>query len=142
MVNFESIKNEKALRTMIRRSLNKEYEPCATKPSCDFIFKILEDAYNGGLHYDVTDMRPYILSFAAKSSHNADYCLKLVNKMHFKSEDISEPEESDNDLLVFFDCEVFKNLLLINWKFIGEESPVVYIDFFEFFRNMFRFDMY
>lgn len=125
MVNFESIKNEKALRTMIRRSLNKEYEPCATKPSCDFIFKILEDAYNGGLHYDVTDMRPYILSFAAKSSHNADYCLKLVNKMHFKSEDISEPEESDNDLLVFFDCEVFKNLLLINWKFIGEESPVV-----------------
>ena len=125
MVNFESIKNEKALRTMIRRSLNKEYEPCATKPSCDFIFKILEDAYNGGLHYDVTDMRPYILSFAAKSSHNADYCLKLVNKMHFKSEDISEPEDSDNDLLVFFDCEVFKNLLLINWKFIGEESPVV-----------------
>ena len=125
MVNFESIKNEKALRTMIRRSLNKEYEPCATKPSCDFIFKILEDAYNGGLHYDVADMRPYILSFAAKSSHNADYCLKLVNKMHFKSEDILEPEDSDNDLLVFFDCEVFKNLLLINWKFIGEESPVV-----------------
>ena len=125
MVNFESIKNEKALRTMIRRSLNKEYEPCATKPSCDFIFKILEDAYNGGLHYDVTDMRPYILSFAAKSSHNADYCLKLVNKMHFKSEDISEPDNSENDLLVFFDCEVFKNLLLINWKFIGEGSPVV-----------------
>ena len=24
----------------------------------------------------------------------------------------------------------------------GEESPVVYIDIFEFFRNMFRFDMY
>ena len=125
MVNFESIKNEKALRTMIRRSLNKEYEPCATKPSCDFIFKILEDAYNGGLHYDVTDMRPYILSFAAKSSHNADYCLKLVNKMHFKSEDISDPVDSENDLIVFFDCEVFKNLLLINWKFIGDESPVI-----------------
>ena len=124
MVNFEAIKNEKALRTMIRRSLNKEYEPCATKPSCDFIFKILDDAYKSGLHYDVTDLRPYILSFAAKSSHNADYCIKLVNKMQFKSEEPSDDIPA-NDEIVFYDIEVFPNLLLINWKREGEGNPVV-----------------
>ena len=125
MVNFESIKNEKALRTMIKRSLNKEYEPCATKPSCDFIFKILEDAYNSGLHYDVTDMRPYILTFASKSTHNADYCIKLVTKMKFKSDEPSDYVEPINDEKVFYDVEVFSNLLLINWKREGEGQPVV-----------------
>ena len=124
MVNFDSIKNEKAIRTLIRRSLNKEYEPCATKPSCDFIFKVLEDAYNSGMHYDVTDLRPYILTFAAKSSHNADYCLKLVNKMKFKSDEPSEAQESDKDELIFYDIEVFPNLLLVNWKVAGEGKPV------------------
>ncbi len=124
MVNFEAIKNEKALRTMIRRSLNKEYEPCATKPSCDFIFKILDDAYKSGLHYDVTDLRPYVLAFAAKSSHNADYCIKLVNKMQFKSEEPSDDIPA-NDEIVFYDIEVFPNLLLINWKREGEGNPVV-----------------
>ena len=125
MVNFESIKNEKALRTMIKRSLNKEYEPCATKPSCDFIFKILEDAYNSGLHYDVTDMRPYILTFASKSTHNADYCIKLVTKMKFKSDEPSEYVEPIKDEKVFYDVEVFINLLLINWKREGENQPVI-----------------
>jgi hypothetical protein len=124
MVNFEAIKNEKALRTMIRRSLNKEYEPCATKPSCDFIFKILEDAYKSGLHYDVTDMRPAILAFAAKSSHNAEYCIKLVNKMQFKSDEPSE-DISSEEALVFYDVEVFPNLFLVNWKKAGEGVPVV-----------------
>lgn len=124
VVNFESIKNEKALRTIIKRSLNKEYEPCATKPSCDFIFKVLEDAYNSGLKYDVSDMRPYILTFASKSSHNAEYCIKLVNKMKFKSEEQDGSDELDKDI-VFFDCEVFVNLLLVNWKKAGEGQPVV-----------------
>ena len=124
MVNFEAIKNEKALRTMIRRSLNKEYEPCATKPSCDFIYKILEDAYKSGLHYDVTDMRPAILAFAAKSSHNAEYCIKLVNKMQFKSDEPSE-DISSEEALVFYDVEVFPNLFLVNWKKAGEGVPVV-----------------
>lgn len=124
MVNFESIKNEKALRTMIRRSLNKEYEPCATKPSCDFIFKILDDAYKSGMHYDVTDLRPAILSFAAKSSHNAEYCIKLVNKMQFKSDEPSE-DISSEEALVFYDVEVFPNLFLVNWKKAGEGVPVI-----------------
>ena len=55
MINFEAIKNEKALRTIIKKNLNKEYHG-ATKPSMDFIYKVLEDAYNSGMKYDVSDI--------------------------------------------------------------------------------------
>ena len=125
MVNFEAIKNEKGLRTLIKRNLNKEIHP-ATKPSIDFIYKILEDAHASDLKYDVTDMRNAVLAFAINSSHQADYCVKLVNKMQFKSEDISEPGESKgDDKLIFYDVEVFPNLFLVNWKVQGEGKQVI-----------------
>ena len=122
VVNFESVKSEKALRTIIKKSLNKEYEPHATKPSIDFIFKVLEDAYNDGLHYDVRDMKPSVISFAANSSHNADYCLKKVTEMKFASEDASaNMEKYKNNKFVFFDVEVFPNLLVVVWKMEGKD---------------------
>jgi len=124
MVNFEAIKSEKGLRTLIKRNLNKEIHP-GTKPSIDFIYKILEDAYASGLHYDVTDMRNAILAFAANSTNHSDYCIKLVNKMQFKSEEISSGEKNEDAKLVFFDVEVFPNLFLVNWKIEGEGKPVV-----------------
>ena len=68
--------------------MNKEYH-AYTKPSIDFIYKNLEDAYASGMNYDVTDMRNAVLAFAASSTNQADYCIKLVNKMQFKSADQS-----------------------------------------------------
>ena len=124
MVNFEAIKSEKGLRTLIKRNLNKEIHP-NTKPSVDFIYKILEDAYNSGLKYDVTDMRNAILAFAASSTHQADVCIKLVNKMPFKSADPSDSKPNEEAKLVFYDIEVFPNLFLVNWKIQGEGKPVV-----------------
>lgn len=124
VVNFDAIKSEKGLRTIIKRNLNKEIHP-ATKPSIDFIYKILEDAYSSGMKYDVTDMRGAVLAFAVSSSHQADYCVKLVNKMQFKSEDNSEAVNNDDEKLVFYDVEVFPNLFLVNWKMEGEGKPVV-----------------
>lgn len=125
MLNFNSVKSERALRTLIEKNLNKEYHP-GTKPSVDFIYKILEDAYESGLPYDVTDMRPKIMVFANNSSHQADYCLKLVAKMHFKSETPSDfVNDYNDDRLVFFDVEVFPNLFLINWKYQGDGTQCV-----------------
>ena len=124
MVNFEAIKSEKGLRTLIKRNLNKEIHP-GTKPSIDFIYKILEDAYESDLKYDVTDMRNAVLAFAANSTHQADYCIKLVNKMQFKSADPSTAVKNDDAKLVFYDIEVFPNLFLVNWKIEGEGKPVV-----------------
>lgn len=124
MINFEGVKNEKALRTIIKRNLNKEYHP-NTKPSIDFIYKTLEDAYASGVPYDVTDMRNAVIGFANSSSNQADYCLKLVSKMQFKSEEPSTDIPSEHKSLVFYDIEVFPNLFLVNWKFEGEGKPVV-----------------
>ena len=128
MVNFEGIKSEKALRSLIIKNLNKEIA-ANTKPSIEFIFKDLENAYASGLNYDVTDMRPAIQTFALNSTNNADYCLKLVGKMKFKSDDISEitgnQYSGDDSDIVFYDVEVFPNLFLINWKYRGEGKKVV-----------------
>lgn len=124
MVNQDVIKSEKGLRTLIKRNLNKEIHP-GTKPSIDFIYKILEDAYASGLTYDVTDMRNGVLAFAANSTHQADYCIKLVNKMQFKSAEQSVGVKNDDAKLIFYDIEVFPNLFLVNWKVQGEGKPVV-----------------
>ena len=123
VVNFDAIKNEKSLRTLIKRNLNKEYHP-GTKPSIDFIHKILQDAYDSGMSYDVTDLRNEVLAFAINSTNQSDYCVKTVKKMQFKSEE-SINVESDNSKLIFYDVEVFPNLFLVNWKMEGENSPVV-----------------
>ena len=128
MVNFDAIKSEKALRTLIKKNLNKEIAGY-TKPSLELIFKDLENCYASGMNYDVTDMRPAILTFAVNSTNNADYCIKLVNKMKFKSDDISEITNNqyadDDSDIVFYDVEVFPNLFLINWKYRGEGKKVV-----------------
>ena len=121
-VNFDSVQSEKGLRSLIERNLNKEIHP-GTKPSIDFIEKILDDAYASGLKYDVTDLRPDIMDFAIHSSHQSDYCLTRVAKMKFKSEEASDPViDYEDDQLVFFDIEVFPNLVLVNWKYAGADS--------------------
>lgn len=124
LVNFDAIKSEKALRTLIKRNLNKEIHP-GTKPSIDFIYKILEDAYSSDLKYDVSDMKNAVFAFAAQSSHQADYCIKLVNKMQFKSDEASAGVHNEEAKLIFYDVEVFPNLFLVNWKIEGEDKPVV-----------------
>lgn len=125
MLNMDGIKSEKSLRTLIKRNLNKEIH-AATKPSVDFIHKILEDAYASDLKYDISDMRNTITVFAANSSHQADYCLKVVNDMKFHSEEPSENQDNiSTETLAFYDVEVFPNLFLVNWKFAGKENQMV-----------------
>ena len=128
MLDFDGYKSEKALMKGIEDCLAKKHHG-ATKPEVDFIFKMLNDAYESGLSYDLTPMRPKILAFAMGSTNQKDACIKLVNKMKFKSEDrdtVSNDVESKP--LIFFDCEVFPNLFLINWKKADTEDtkyPVV-----------------
>lgn len=123
MVNFEGIKNEKMLRSQIKRNLNKEYH-AHTAPSVSFIHKILEDAYNSDMFYDVSDMRNEVLMFAMSSNNQSKFCIGLVSDMKFKSQDISENTEDGKAPIVFFDVEVFPNLFVLNWKFQGEGKPI------------------
>ena len=124
VVNKDFVMNEKILRTMIKRNLNKEYHP-NTKPSIDYIQHLLDRAYEQGVPYDVIDMRNAVLAFAASSTHQSEYCIKAVNKMKFKSEEPSENEVDEEAQLVFYDVEVFPNLFLVNWKVEGEGKSVV-----------------
>jgi len=124
MIEAKSIQTEKGLRELLGRNLRKEIHP-GTKPSIDFIHHILEEAYNSGLSYDVTDMRPDILTFAAKSTHQPANCIKMVQSMKFVGKDnMPEPAENDKKPIIFFDCEVYPNLFVICWKVQGKPGVV------------------
>lgn len=125
VVNYDIIKDEQHLRNLIKKNLRKEIH-AYTKPSIDYIYKLLEDAYKSGMHYDVRDLRQKILTFAMGSTNQKDVCLKLVNQMHFCSDEPSENLEtrSEETPLVFFDIEIFPNLFLVNWKYDGTDSCV------------------
>lgn len=127
MVTDVTLKSERSLRNLIERNLRKEIHP-GTKPSMDFIYKILDEAYESGMHYDVRDMRPVIQNFAMNSTHQADYCLRLLSKMNFASEEPSENEVSakgEGNPIVFFDVEVFPNLFVVSLKKIGKGEPFI-----------------
>lgn len=124
MVTEDIIKSEQALRSLIKKNLKKEIH-AFTKPSIDFIMKILDDAYDQGLKYDVRDMRPAVQNFALSSSHNADYCLKCVSKMKFASAEPSEDKgEYGEAPIVFFDVEVYSNLFVVAFKRSGNNQKV------------------
>lgn len=145
VVSFEGLTSEKAIRTLIMRAVNKEYHGF-TAPNIDLIFKTLEDAYNNGVTYDVTDLRNAVLTFAMKSSNQASRCVDTVSKMHFKSKDefkaapdseydkyfknVAEDEAKDKKEwekapIIFYDVEVFPNLLVICWKREGSSRDQV-----------------
>ena len=123
-INPNVILNDRALHTFIKKNINKEYHS-STKSSIDFINKGLNDAYNAKIPYDVTDLKEAVLAFANQSTNNAIYCVNLVRKMPFKSEDASESVNGYDIPIAFFDCEVFPNLFLVNWKFQGKDKPIV-----------------
>ena len=134
MVDWDGYKNEKILRTMIIKNLNKEYHP-ATKPSIDYINHLLNEAYRSGAEYDVRDLEQAVFAFALQSTHKADYCVDVVSKMHFCSDNFVEEnqtsEEYDNAPIIILDIESYPEdedgpaFLGVAWKFRGKDKSVV-----------------
>lgn len=132
VLDIEGFKDEKKLRALIKKNLRKEVHP-NTRPSVDFIYKLLEDAHNSGKHYDVSDLRPAVMAFANNSTNQSLYCVKRVAEMKFQSDE--EPPLSDipkdgkvvvpNEELTFFDVEVFPNLFVVCYKPYGPKFNVV-----------------
>lgn len=58
------------------------------------------------------------------STHQSEYCMNLVPKLHFCSDEASAPVVNDEAPIAFYDCEVFPNLFLVNWKVAGEGKTV------------------
>ena len=124
MTDKASIKSEAKLVELIQRNLRKEIHS-ATKPSVDFIYKILEDAYDSGLHYDVSWMYDDILRFALNSTNQREFCQELVGKMKFQSKDISDYVESSDDILTFFDIESAPNHFLVCSMLDQDDATVI-----------------
>lgn len=119
-----TMQSEKGLRDLIRRNLRKEIHS-GTKPSVDFIAKILDDAYASGMVYDVTDLRSTIVAFANNSSNQPLQALKIVQRMKWKSENQAAPiSEPTDDKLVIFDVEVYPNLFVVCWSYEDSETVV------------------
>lgn len=135
------VTTEESMRKEIQRALRKEHHG-ATKPEIDFIFKILEDAKDQGVLYDLRDLRQDVLLFAMNSTNQQEAALEVYNKMPFSTimdlidtpqldisdgSDLTKPKTSgyfkvpDKDLY-FFDIEVFQNLLMVSWKRYGEQD--------------------
>lgn len=125
VINEQTVKDERYLKNVIAKALRKEIPPGATKTSIDFIKHILDEAYEKGTVYDVSDMRPLIFDFANGSTHNAEYCIKQIGLMKFASEKESEPPDDSEAPISIFDIEVFPNQLFVNWKLRGPGKEVV-----------------
>ena len=135
MVDISVVEYERYLINTIRKAIRTKTDPdckdpipnCEhTKPCCDFIKHILDEAYESGKHYDVSQMRKNVYALAMGSTNNKRYCTDLVRKMHWYSEDAApQVDNVHKGTIVFFDIEVFPNVNMVNWKIAGEGQPVV-----------------
>lgn len=130
VIDTTKLNDEMHLRNIIKKCLRKANHG-ATRPEVDLIDKVLSDAYESGMSYDVSDMQHDILVFAMNSTNQSEYCVKIVRGMKFKSKDaekietkVEKKDDGKERPLVFYDIEVFPNLLLVNWKVAGPDHAV------------------
>ena len=133
MVDISVVEYERYLVNCIRKAMRSAREPdyadaiesCRhTKPACDYIKYILDQAYESGKHYDVANMRKTVYGFAMGSSNNKRYCTDLVRKMRWQSEDCApQVEPNHKGTRAFYDIEVFPNVNMVNWKIAEDYGP-------------------
>lgn len=126
-VNEYEIKNEAHLKAKVEKALRKEIPPYATKTCMDYIKSVTDQAYNSGMNYDISELESQIMFFAASSTNNSLYCRELAGQLHLKSEEQAEWVESKYEEYVFFDFEIFPNLVVMCVKPLGKD-PVALIN--------------
>jgi len=148
VVDWKKVADDEHLHNKIAWLLTKPEQFPYTSQAMSKIKQELDEAYEAGFTYNVTDMFKRIQSFAWHSSNNASKNVALLSKLHLMSkdnenrdfenfvDDISEESAreaaktsrvvnpTDDDRIVFFDVEVYKNLFVICWKYI--DDPVVH----------------
>lgn len=117
MINKKHVADENHLRSLIAKALRKEVHS-NTAPNVDFIKSVLDEAYESGITYDVSDSRNAVIAFAMSSTNQSERCLKCVQRMHFMSEDNMEVAKEGNGRIAFFDVEVFPNLFVVCYRVI------------------------
>lgn len=128
VLNYEGLKNDRAAHTFLIRAMAKQYSP-GTYHTMQFIQKALDEMYDSGVPYDVTDMRDMLYDFAS-SSHNHKYeSLLVFQDLKLQSESEAEPLPDEEERpIVFYDVEVFPNLFVICFKKLGTKYPLTMIN--------------
>lgn len=125
MIDNNAVELEREIRNYIRdKLLTGKNKP---KETIDLILELLNRSYDSGLPYDVSDVRQTALIFAINAGEkDGGYCINKIDEMKWKSESEGENKEATDDRpIVFFDCEVFPNLVVICWKYAGKDKPVM-----------------
>lgn len=133
--NMEVIDYEKKLLKEIHDILENPLED--EKSTIIKINDILEEAYRSNVRYDVSSLKNVLVAFVnSPKNKNISYCLKVTSKMHL----IGKPNEMDINAfaplsntrgkknpdgeIIFFDVEVFSNLLVLCYKFKGDDNVI------------------
>lgn len=142
MIDIYKLKDQNHLINAIKKSLRKGDNVGGTKCEIDLINKNLNEAYNSGMYYDVSDMAHDIRRFAMKSTNNKDYCMKVVTGMKFKCKAIDEAEKDRDETeksagigtaeeslkgLIIFDIEMFRPTKKGELDADGKENPGLFL---------------
>lgn len=127
MVDAELVELENEIRNYIREKLANGKKNASE--TIDFLTDFLNRVYESGIPYDVGDMRQSILIFSVdngKSDRDRDYCTSKISQMKFASENAqTRLDDKEEAPIVFFDCEVFPNLIVVCWKYAGPDHKVM-----------------
>ena len=127
VIRNDVVTNERTMRVSIEKALRKEVHS-ATKPNVDFIEKILTEAYNSGVEYDLSSLESDVIMFAASSSNHSKECMERAMKFPYKSEHDEAADPPTDDPIVFYDVEVFPNLFVVVWEREDSDQAVTMIN--------------
>lgn len=127
VIRNDIVTNERTMRASIEKALRKEVHS-ATKPNIDFIEKILTEAYNSGVEYDLSSLESDVIMFAASSSNHSKECMERAMKFPYKSEHDEGSDPPTDDPIVFYDVEVFPNLFIVVWEREDSDQAVTMIN--------------
>ena len=130
-ISEKTINDEKHLRNIIAIALQKKTPKQGyTKGEVEWIKKVLDEAYESGMNYDVNDISDDIYAFCDNSSNNRDYCLKLFDEMKFKSASVAPDfiDDGDDRPICFFDVEVYPNLFVMVLKPMNSDQFIKLIN--------------
>jgi hypothetical protein len=87
MLDDKTIQDERHLRNLIKKAVNKDFQS-GTKVNVDFIRKVTDEAYDAGMSFDITDLKPGIIAFANSASHLLEVprCSRRLDRRHGESD--------------------------------------------------------
>lgn len=121
---------DRKMRTSIVKALNRGYHD-DTRSNIDMIKHVFEEAEKEGVEYDLSDLKKDVLTFAMRSTHQAPYCMNVVRHINYSTISADQNDLRNipldkkiypNEELIFFDIEVYPNLLLVEWKRFGQDK--------------------